>query len=110
MTKSWIEGEFVMSDFLYFVCWFGCVFTSALCVAGLAGDYWYSESAAMSLLLPLCLSLMLGSFLFLGFWKLRVEWRSYASLAQGGLMARVSQANNVATRNADLRPSQYPLD
>ena len=99
-----------MSDFLHFVCWFACVFTSALCVTGLVGDHWHFQSAAMSLLLPLCLSLMLGSFLFLGFWKLRVGWRSYASLAQGGLMARVSQANNAATRNADLRPSQYPLD
>ena len=99
-----------MSDFIHFVYWFSCVLGSALCVAAFAWDHWYFQSAAMSLLLPLCLSLTLGSFLFLGFWKLRVEWRSYASLAQGGLMARVSQANNAATRNADLRPSQYPLD
>ena len=99
-----------MSNFRQFVYWFACVFSSALCVAGLDGDHWHFQSAAVSLLLPICLSLMLGSFLFLGFWKLRVEWRSYASLAQVGLMARVSQANNAATRNADLRPSQYPLD
>ena len=99
-----------MSDFLYFVCWFGCVFTSALCVAGLAGDYWQSEGAAMSLLLPLCLSLMLGSFLFLGFWKLRVGWRSYASLMQSDSIARVSQTNSAATRNVNPRPSRFILN
>ena len=99
-----------MSDFIHFVCWFACVFTSALCVAGLTGDHWHSQSAAMSLLLPLCLSLMLGSFLFLGFWKLRVGWRSFASLMQSDSMARVSQTNSVAIRNADLRPPRFILD
>ena len=62
-----------MSDFLDFVGWFACVFSSALCLAVLAGDHWHFQSAAMSLLLPLCLSLMLGSFLFLGFWKFRAR-------------------------------------
>ena len=79
-----------MSDFLHFVCWFACVFTSALCVVGLAGNHWYFQSAAMSLLLPLCLSLMLGSFLFLGFWKLRVGRRLYASLMKSDSMAQDS--------------------
>ena len=99
-----------MSDFIHFVCWFACVFTSALCVAGLTGDHWHSQSAAMSLLLPLCLSLMLGSFLFLGILKLRVGWRSYASLMQSNSMARISEADRVATRNANLRPSRFILD
>ena len=79
-----------MSDFIQFVCWFACVFASALGMAGLAGDYWHFQSAAMSLLLPLCLSLMLGSFLFLGFWKMRVRWRSFASLLQGDSIVRGS--------------------
>lgn len=99
-----------MSDFLDFVCWFACVFASALCVAGLAGDHWHFQSAAVSLLLPICLSLMLGSFLFLGIWKLRVGWRSRASLTQGDSMARVSQTNSIATRNANLRSSWFALD
>ena len=99
-----------MSDFLQFVCWFARVFTSALCVAGFAGDYWHFQSAAMSLLLPLCLSLMLGSFLFLGFWKLRVGWRSFANLMQGDSMARVSQTNSAATRNVNPRPSRFILN
>ena len=99
-----------MSDFIHFVCWFACVFASALCVGGLAGDHWHFQGAAMSLLLPLCLSLMLGSFLFLGFWKLRGWWRSYASLMQSDSMARVSQTNSVTTRNANLRPSWFVLD
>ena len=99
-----------MSDFIHFVCWFACVFASALCVAGLTGDHWHSQSAAMSLLLPLCLSLMLGSFLFLGFWKLRGRRRSSASLMQSDSMARVSQTNSTATRNANLRPSWFVLD
>ena len=99
-----------MSDFLHFVCWFACVFTSAICVAGLAGDHWHSQSAAISLLLPLCLSLMLGSFLFLGFWKLHVGWRSYASLLQSDSMTRGSQTNRAAARNAKFRPSRSVLD
>ena len=99
-----------MSDFVHFVCWFACVFASALCVTVLAGDHWDSQSAAMSLLLPLCLSLMLGSFLFLGFWKLRVRWRSYASLMQKGSMARVSQINRATAQNANLRSSRFVLD
>ena len=78
-----------MSDFLNFVCWSVCVFTSALCVAALAGDHWHYQSAAMSLLLPLFLSLMLGSILFLGFWKLRLRWRLYASLMQSVSVADV---------------------
>ena len=94
-----------MSDFLHFVCWFACVFTSALCVVGLAGNHWYFQSAAMSLLLPLCLSLTLGSFLFLGFWKIRVRWCSFASLMQGDSIARVSQMDTATTKNAYLRPS-----
>ena len=60
-----------MSDFLHFLCWFACVFISAFCVAELTGEYWHFQSPAMSLLLPLCLSFMLGSFLFLGILKLR---------------------------------------
>ena len=99
-----------MSDFIHCVCWFACVFTSALCVAGLTGDHWHSQSAGMSLLLPLCLSLMLGSFLFLGIWKLRVGWRSYASVTQSDSIARVSQTSNVATRHANLRPSWFVFD
>ena len=99
-----------MSDFCHFVCWFAFVFTSAICVAGLTGDYWHSQGAAMSLLLPLCLSLTLGSFLFLGFWKLRVGWRSYASLMQSNSMARVPQTNRATTRNANLRQSRFVLD
>ena len=99
-----------MSDFLDFVCWFACVFASALCVAGLAGDHWHFQSAAVSLLLPICLSLMLGSFLFLGLWKLRVGWRSYASVTQSDSIARVSQTNSVATENVNLRPSRRVLD
>ena len=99
-----------MSDFLHFVCWFICVFTSALCVAELAGEYWRFQSAAMSLLLPLCLSFMLGSFLFLGILKLRVRWSSYASLMQSNSIARISEADRVATRNSDLRPSRFVLD
>ena len=99
-----------MSDFFHFVCWFICVFTSALCVAELAGEYWHFQSAAMSLLLPLCLSFMLGSFLFLGILKLRVGWRLYASLMQSNSMARISEADRVATRNANLRPSRFALD
>ena len=99
-----------MSDFLHFVCWFACVFTSALCVAGFAGDHWHFQSAAVSLLLPICLSLMLGSFLFLGIWKLRVGWRSRASLTQGDSMARVSETSSAATPNANLRPSRRALD
>ena len=83
-----------MSDFLHFVCWFACVFTSALCVAVLVGAHWQSQSVAMSLLLPLCLSLTLGSLLFLGLFKFRVGWRSYASLMQSGSMARVADKQN----------------
>ena len=99
-----------MSDFFHFVCWFICVFTSALCVAELTGNHWYFQSAAMSLLLPLCLSFMLGSFLFLGILKLRVGWRSYASLMQSNSIARISEADRVATRNVNLRPSRLALD
>ena len=94
-----------MSDFIHFVWWFACVFASAICVAGLTGDHWYSQSAAMNFLLPLCLSLMLGSFLFLGFWKLRVGWRSFASIMQSDSMARVSETSSAAAENAKLRPS-----
>jgi len=94
-----------MSDFIYFVYWFACVFVSALCVAGFAWDYWHFQSAAMSLLLPLCLSLMLGSFLFLGFWKMRARWRSFASFVQGDSIARGSQTNSATTKNAHLRPT-----
>ena len=99
-----------MSDFLHFLCWFTCVFISALCVAELTGEYWHFQSAAMSLLLPLCLSFMLGSFLFLGILKLRAGWRSYASLMQSISIARISEADRVATRNSDLRPSRFVLD
>ena len=99
-----------MSDLIHFVCWVACVFTSALGVAGLAGDHWYFQSAAMSLLLPLCVSLMLGSFLFLVFWKLHVGWRSYASLLQSGSMTRGLQANRATTQNTKFRPSRSVLD
>jgi len=99
-----------MSDFLHFVCWFVCVFFSAFCVAGLVGDHWHFQSAAMSILLPLCLSLMLGSFLFLGFLKIRVGWCLYASLLQSDSMTRVSQINHAATRDANLRPTRCVLD
>ena len=99
-----------MSDCLHFVCWFACVFTSALCVAGLGGDHWHSQSAATSILLPLCLSLMLGSILFLGFWKIRVGRPSYASLMQSASMVRIPQTKRVDTRDANLRPSQFVLD
>jgi len=99
-----------MSDFLHFLCWFACVFILALCVAELTGNHWHFQSAAMSLLLPLCLSFVLGSFLFLGILKLRVGWRSYASLMQSNSIARISEADRVATRNADLRPSRFALD
>ena len=99
-----------MSDFLHFLCWFGCVFISALCVAELGGNHWHFQSAAMSLLVPLCLSFMLGSFLFLGTLKLCVGWRSYASLMQSNSMARISEADRVATRNANLRLSRFALD
>ena len=99
-----------MSDFLQFVCWFACVFTSALCVAGFAGDHWHFQSAAMGLLLPLCLSLLMGSFLFLGLWKLRVGWRLVASVTQSDSIARVSQTSSAATRNVNLRPSPCVLD
>ena len=99
-----------MSDFLHFLCWFACVFILALCVAELTGEYWHFQSAAMSLLLPLCLSFMLGSFLFLGILKLRVGWRSYARLMQSNSMARISEADRVATRNANLRPSRFAID
>ena len=99
-----------MSDFLHFVCWFACVFTSALCVVGLAGNHWHFQSAAMSLLLPLYLSIMLGSFLFLGFWKLRVGWRSYQSFMKSSSMTQVSQTNRAATQNAKFRPSRCILD
>ena len=94
-----------MSDFIHFVYWFACVFGSALCVAAFAWDHWYFQSAAMSLLLPLCLSLTRGSFLFLGFWKIRVRWCSFASLMQGDSLARVSQTNSATTKNVYLRPS-----
>ena len=99
-----------MSDFLHFLCWFACVFISALCVAELTGEYWHVQSAAMSLLLPLCLSFMLGSFLFLGILKLRVRWRLYASLMLGNSIARISEADSVATQNPNLRPSRFALD
>ena len=99
-----------MSDFLHFLCWFACIFISALCVAELTGEYWHFQSVAISLLLPLCLSFMLGSFLFLGILKLRVGWRSYASLMQSNSIARISEADRVATRNAYLRPSRFALD
>ena len=99
-----------MSDFRHFVCWFACVFTSAICVAGLAGDHWHSQSAAIILLLPLCISLTLGSLLFLGFWKLRVGRHSDASFMQSDSMVRVSQTNRAATRNANLRPTRFVLD
>ena len=99
-----------MSDFRHFVCWFACVFISALCVAGLTGDLWHFQSAAMSLLLPLCLSFMLGSSLFLGIWNLRVGWRSYATLMQRNSMARVSQTNTAATGSGKLRPSRFVVD
>jgi hypothetical protein len=99
-----------MSDFHHFLYWFACVFISALCVAALTGEYWHFQSAAISLLLPLCLSFMLGSFLFLGILKLCVGWRSYASLMQSNSIVRISEADPVAARNADLRPSQFALD
>jgi len=99
-----------MSDCLNFLCWFACVFISALCVAELTGEYWHFQSAATSLLLPFCLSFMLGSFLFLGILKLRVGWRSYASLMPSNSIMRISEADRVATRNADLRPSRFALD
>jgi hypothetical protein len=99
-----------MSDFLHFLCWFTCVFVSAVCVAKLTGEYWYFQSAAMSLLLPLCLSFMLGSFLFLGILKLRVGWSSYSNLMQSHSIARISEADHVATRNVNFRPSRFALD
>ena len=99
-----------MSDFLHFFYWFVCVFISALCVAELTGGYWHFQSAAMSLLLPLCLSFMLGSFFFLGILNLRVRWRLYASRMQSNSIARISEADRVATRNANLRPSRLALD
>ena len=99
-----------MSDFFHFLCWFVCVFILALCVAELTGNHWHFQSPAMSLLLPLCLSFMLGSFLFLGILKLRVGWRSCASLMQSNSIARISEADRVATRNAYLRPSRFALD
>ena len=99
-----------MSDFLHFLCWFACVFISALCVAGLTGDHGHFQSAEMNLLLPLCLSFMLGSLLILGLLKLRVGWRSYASVMQSNSMAQISETDRVATRNANLRPSWFALD
>ena len=99
-----------MSGLIQFVCWFACVFISALCVAGLTGDHGHFQSAAMSLLLPLCLSFTLGSFLFLGILKLRVGWRSHASPTQSNSMARISEADRVAARNANLRPSRFAID
>ena len=99
-----------MSDLLHFMCWFACVFISAICVAGLTGDYWHSQSVAMSLLLPLCLSLTLGSFLFLGCWSLRAGWRSHASFMQSDSIAQVSQTSSAATRNENLGSSRCILD
>ena len=99
-----------MSNFFQFVYWFACVFGSALGVAGLAGDHLYFQSAAISLLLPLCLSFMLGSVLFLGILKLRVELRSYLSLMQSNSIARISEIDRVASRNANLRPSRFAID
>jgi hypothetical protein len=99
-----------MSDLFYFLSWFACVFNSALCVAGLTRDHWHFESAATNFLLPLCLSFMLGSLLFLGLLKLRVEWRSYVSLMQSNSMARISETDRVAARNVNYRPSWFALD
>ena len=99
-----------MSDFIHFVCWFACVFASALCVAGLAGDHWHFQSAAIKILLPLYLSIALGSFLFLGIWKLRVAWHSFATLMQSDSMARALQTSSTTARKANVRPSQCVLD
>ena len=99
-----------MSDFINFVYWFACVFASALCVAGFAWDHWYFESAAMSLFLPLCISLMFGSFLFLGLWRFRLGRCSYPSLLQTDAVERISQTNNIARRNANLRRPRRVLD
>ena len=99
-----------MSDLIHFVYWFACVFASALCVAEFAWDHWYFQSAAMSLLVPLCLSLMLGSFLFLGFWKICVRWRSLARLMKGDSIAWVSQANRPTTKKIHLRRLWFVLD
>ena len=99
-----------MSEIFHFLCWFACVFILALCVAELTGEHWRFQSAAMSLLLPLCLSFMLGSFLFLGILKLRVGWRSYASFIQSNSIARISEADRVSARNANLRSSWLALD
>jgi hypothetical protein len=99
-----------MSDFVHFMCWSACVFASALCVTVLAVDHWDSQSAAMSLLLPLCLSVTLGSFLFLGFCKFRKAWRRYTSPMQSDSMARVSQTNRAVTEATDFRLSRFVLD
>ena len=99
-----------MSDFIHFMCWSACVFVSALCVTVLAVDHWDFQSAAISLLLPLCLSISLGSFLFLGFYKLRNGWRRYTSPIKSDSMALVSQTNRVAAEATDFRPSRFVLD
>ena len=72
-----------MSDFVYFICWFACINASALCIAGPFGDYLHFQSAVMSLLLPLCLSVLAGSCLFLMFLKLRVQNVSIEASAKG---------------------------
>ena len=99
-----------MSDFLHFLCWFACVFISAFCAAELTGEYWYFQSAAMSLLLPLCLSLTLGSFLFLGVLNLLVGWSPYARIMKSDSMARVSQTNRAVTWNGNIRTSRSVVD
>jgi hypothetical protein len=92
-----------MSDFVHFLGWLVCVFVSALGVAGLAGDYWHFQSPSTSILLPLCLSFMVGSFVFLGFWKIRVWRRRYANLIRSNLIACNSNAISALPRSVNLR-------
>jgi hypothetical protein len=77
-----------MSDFFQFVCWFACVFVSALCIAGFTGNYSNFQSEAVIILLSLCLSVILGSSVFLGFLGLRDRWNSYERLTQHNTVGR----------------------
>jgi hypothetical protein len=99
-----------MSDFFHFVCWFACVFASAIFIAGFIGDHWYFQSAAISLLLPLCISLTLGSLLVLGIWKLRALFSSYLGLTQGNTMVGLSHISRAATGNKNLKSSRFTFD
>ena len=97
-----------MLDFLQFLYWVACVFVSVLCVAGFA--WGHSQSAAMSLLLPLCLSITFGSFLFLGLWKFRTWWHSRSRLAKDGSTEGLSQINSSPTENAGPKSSWLVFD